>query len=82
MTRSTGSIRLAETIAYYNKEIAKIEAGGVENANDYRDARNLLLDELATYTNFNYQEDEKGSIQVYIENAIVCGCGSQLSSWL
>lgn len=66
---------IGETIAYYNKEIAKIEAGGVENANDYRDARNLLLDELATYTNFNYQEDEKGSIQVYIENALFVDAG-------
>lgn len=66
---------IGETIAYYNKEIAKIEAGGVENANDYRDARNLLLDELATYTNFNYQEDEKGCIQVYIENALFVDAG-------
>lgn len=66
---------IGETIAYYNKEIAKIEAGGVENANDYRDARNLLLDELAIYTNFNYQEDEKGSIQVYIENALFVDAG-------
>lgn len=66
---------IGETIAYYNKEIAKIEAGGVENANDYRDARNLLLDELAAYTNFNYQEDEKGSIQVYIENALFVDAG-------
>lgn len=66
---------IGETIAYYNKEIAKIEAGGVENANDYRDARNLLLDELATYTYFNYQEDEKGSIQVYIENALFVDAG-------
>lgn len=66
---------IGETIAYYNKEIVKIEAGGVENANDYRDARNLLLDELATYTNFNYQEDEKGGIQVYIENALFVDAG-------
>lgn len=61
---------IGSKIAYYNQEIVKIEASGVENANDYRDARNQLMDELAGYVNFTYQEDEKGSVQVYIENAL------------
>ncbi len=43
---------IGSKIAYYNQEIIKIEASGVENANDYRDARNQLMDELAGYVNF------------------------------
>ena len=34
-------------IAELNEEILKIEAGGVEKANDLRDERNLLIDELS-----------------------------------
>ena len=61
---------IGEKIAYYNQQIVKIEAAGVENANDYRDARNQLMDELSTYVNFTFQEDEKGGMQVYIEQAL------------
>lgn len=61
---------IGEKIAFYNQQIVKIEAAGVENANDYRDARNQLLDELSTYVNFTFQEDEKGGMQVYIEQAL------------
>lgn len=57
-------------IAYYNQQIVKIEAAGVENANDYRDARNQLMDELSSYVNFTFQEDEKGGMQIYIEQAL------------
>ena len=62
---------IGEKIAFYNQQIVKIEAAGVENANDYRDARNQLLDELSTYVNFTFQEDEKGGMQVYIEQALL-----------
>jgi flagellar hook-associated protein 1 FlgK len=61
---------IGEQIAYYNVEIVKAEASGVENANDYRDARNQLMDELASYTNYTYQENGDGSIQIYVENAL------------
>lgn len=49
--------------------ISQAEASGLENANDYRDDRNLLLDELAEYTYYVYEEDIDGKIQVYINNA-------------
>lgn len=61
---------IGEKIAYYNQQIVKIEAAGVENANDYRDARNQLMDELSSYVNFTFQEDEKGGMQIYVEQAL------------
>ncbi len=50
-----------------NQEIVKIEAGGVENANDLRDARNQLLDELAAMANISYKEDIHGNVTVRVE---------------
>ena len=52
-----------------NKIIAEKEASGVENANDYRDQRNLLMDQLAGYTYYTYNEDVDGKVQIYINNA-------------
>ena len=49
-----------------NTEIIYQEASG-QNANDYRDTRNLLLDELAGYVNITYQEDIDGRVLVNIE---------------
>lgn len=60
---------IGEKIAKYNLMISQAEASGLENANDYRDDRNLLLDELAEYTYYVYEEDIDGKIQVYINNA-------------
>lgn len=60
---------ISDGIAEYNTIIAQIEASGVQNANDYRDARNLLLDELAEYTYFTYREDIDGKMQVYVSGA-------------
>lgn len=50
-----------------NQQIQKIEAGGVERANDLRDTRNALLDELATYANITYKEQEDTTVTVRIE---------------
>ncbi|MBO5483699.1 MAG: flagellar hook-associated protein FlgK [Lachnospiraceae bacterium] len=61
---------LGEKIAFYNAKIAAAEASNQENANDYRDVRNLLLDELGKYTNYTYGEDYNGSVQIYINNAL------------
>ena len=60
---------IGEEIAKYNKIITQTEAAGVENANDYRDLRNLLMDELAGLTYYTYQEDVDGKLQVYIDGA-------------
>ena len=50
-----------------NDQIRTIESGGVEQANDYRDARNLLLDELASLTDISWAEDLYGNVTVKIE---------------
>lgn len=60
---------IADQIAALNTKIAGAEASGLENANDYRDARNLLLDQLAEYTNYDYYEDSTGQVTVRINNA-------------
>lgn len=66
---------LGEQIAELNVRIATAEASGKENANDYRDMRNLLMDELANYTNYTYSEDINGSVQIYVENAMFVADG-------
>ena len=50
-----------------NQKISKIEASGVENANDLRDARNQLLDELSTYASITYEENADNIVSVQIE---------------
>ncbi len=50
-----------------NQQIQKIEAGGVEKANDLRDTRNALLDELATYADITYKELPDTTVSVRIE---------------
>lgn len=46
---------LAEQIASLNKQINTIELSG-QNANDLRDSRNLLLDQLSLYANITVSE--------------------------
>lgn len=50
-----------------NKQIAKVEAAGVEHANDLRDQRNYCLDELAKLTNMTYSVDVFGNYNVKID---------------
>ncbi len=50
-----------------NDRIRAIEAGGVEKANDLRDSRNQILDELAEMANISYGEDIDGNVYVQIE---------------
>lgn len=56
-----------EQIVALNDQIRTIEAGGVENANDLRDTRDTILDELASLTDIKYSEDEFGAVNVQIE---------------
>ncbi|MBO5032915.1 MAG: flagellar hook-associated protein FlgK [Lachnospiraceae bacterium] len=55
---------IGQRINELNREISKIEVGGVEHANDLRDERDLLLDTLAGYGNISYQEDSNGVVTV------------------
>lgn len=50
-----------------NDKIRAIESGGIEHANDLRDARNQILDELAELTNMSWTEDMYGNVSVQIE---------------
>lgn len=57
----------AQEIEALNRKIVATEAGGVEHANDLRDRRNYLLDELAKMGNISYSEDTLGYLTVQFE---------------
>lgn len=57
---------IVKQIDVLNEEISYYESGGL-NANDYRDERNLLLDELSTYMEITVKEDRNGTIQILSE---------------
>ncbi|MCM1157900.1 MAG: flagellar hook-associated protein FlgK [Bacteroidales bacterium] len=59
---------LAETIHDLNQEIVKVEAGGIESANDYRDQRDAALDELSGLISISYHENKNGQVDVYAEH--------------
>jgi len=50
-----------------NDKIMKIESGGFEHANDLRDTRNSLVDELSSLVNINYETDFYGNTIIQIE---------------
>ena len=56
----------AKEIQALKEKIISVEAG-VENANDLRDRRNYLLDELAKLGSINYSEDGNGYVKVRFE---------------
>ncbi len=58
--------KYAQQIEALNRQIARME-GGVEHANDLRDQRNYLLDELATMASISYHEDSFGYLSVQME---------------
>jgi len=57
---------LLTRIAGYNKEILAYELGG-QKANELRDNRNLLLDQLSQLVNISYREDTDGRLIVTVE---------------
>lgn len=58
---------LADKIYNLNITIQSIEAPGVEDANDYRDQRDLALDRLSELINISYTENENGFVSVRAE---------------
>lgn len=58
----------AKKIFSLNEQIVKVEAGGKETANDLRDARNQLLDELGAMGRIAYREDNFGNVTVQFES--------------
>ena len=51
-----------------NLKISRFEADGRENANDLRDERNNLLDELGQLVRIDYEELENGKVTVTVED--------------
>ena len=49
--------KYGEELVQINKQIMRAEAGKVEHANDLRDRRNYILDELSKMGKISYEED-------------------------
>lgn len=58
---------LGDKIRDLNERILKIESGQVEHANDLRDERNKLIDELSTYGNISVNTDIDGNYIIQME---------------
>ena len=58
---------IGDSIKLLNTRIEAIEVGGIENANDLRDQRDALIDELASYCKISYKEDANGVVEVSVE---------------
>ncbi|OWZ84854.1 flagellar hook-associated protein FlgK [Natranaerobius trueperi] len=56
----------ANQIADLNEQIQNVEVKSNQNANDLRDKRDQLLDELSELTDFNLSEDDMGNARVTI----------------
>lgn len=58
---------LGNQLLNLNDQIRKIEADGIESANDLRDNRNSILDELSELADITYTEDQFGNVFVRLE---------------
>jgi len=58
---------LVDQIAELNEKISSIEMGN-DSANDFRDQRDMLLNELAGKIGCSYIEDSIGQISIFMEN--------------
>ena len=66
---------LADTILDLNKQIQAVEAGDIENANDFKDKRNAALDELSGIVNTETISNLDGTVEVYIEGRCLVTLG-------
>lgn len=62
---------ISKSIMEMNNAILGAEANGIENANDYRDVRNALIDELSGLINTEVVQNEDGTIEVYAEGRLM-----------
>ena len=58
---------IGQKIFELNREIAAAEAGNIERANDFRDQRDLLLDQLGELVKIDYEEGPDKKVTVRIE---------------
>lgn len=61
---------IVEQIGEYNVLVRKYEAAG-EEANDYRDSRNLLLDQLSSIITVETSEEVDGTISIFAEGSFL-----------
>jgi len=73
-----GVNQIAKEIARLNHEIKRSELGSV-NANDLRDARDSLVDELSRIIDVNTREDKNGELTVYIGAMTLVGGDNALA---
>ena len=66
---------LADSILELNKKIQAVEAGDIENANDFKDQRNAALDELSGIVNTEAISNADGTVEVYIEGRCLVTLG-------
>lgn len=57
----------ANRIKKLNDDIRNIECGGFEEANDLRDERNKLIDELSSMASITYSEDLDSTVWIQLE---------------
>lgn len=77
MTQVDRINEIVSDISKYNVLIRRYEATG-ENANDYRDQRNLLLDELSSIIKIEVHEEKDGTISIFTEGAFLLTSDSQI----
>lgn len=58
---------LGKTILDLNDKVLRAEAAKIENANDFRDARNAAIDELSGLINTEVIGNADGTVEIYIE---------------
>lgn len=61
----------ANKINELNHRIVQIETGGIEHANDLRDERNKMLDQLGELGMIEYREDPQGYVSVKFEGNVL-----------
>ena len=59
--------KLGDKIYTLNKKISKIESTGIEDANDLRDERDAAIDELSTYIDTTYYENDSKEVIISAE---------------
>ena len=69
--------QMTSEISSLNKQIVNIETGGTDHANDLRDRRDLLVDQLASVINITTTEDKAGNYNIQTSGvALVSGNNS------
>jgi len=56
--------QISQELASLNKQIVNIEVGGLDHANDLRDRRDVLVDQLSSITSVRVTEDQHGNYNI------------------